>query len=185
MQNNLFQILELRDYDIIIPFVCHMCGNCCMGYSPQIPGNDIPLIAENLSRTEEEIIKAHMETCESEDSENPMNCSFLNNDNQCSIYQLRPECCRLFPLHTDFHATGIDCQGYKEHKHIFDDFFERDKYGALRDSRFHTMKLRKIPSDEWEIIAKKLQNMDISNSLLVRFLQSNDAPSEVSKNFKP
>jgi len=46
-----YRIVELRNYDVLVPFICQKCGSCCRGFAPQIPVGDFPAIAMHLVKT--------------------------------------------------------------------------------------------------------------------------------------
>ena len=101
-QMQMYKIIELRDFDVLLPFVCRKCGSCCHGFAPQIIAEDLPRIGQHIGKPSEEIMKLHKEAYRKKFTDSPINCSFLNNKNQCSIYSMRPEPCQLYPLETDF-----------------------------------------------------------------------------------
>jgi hypothetical protein len=41
-------------------------------------------------------------------------CPFLGNDKNCTIYPVRPDACRAYPLDTDLGRCGIDCPGMRK-----------------------------------------------------------------------
>jgi hypothetical protein len=42
------KVIACREYDIIVPFVCHHCGNCCRKYEPIVELELLPEIARSL-----------------------------------------------------------------------------------------------------------------------------------------
>jgi hypothetical protein len=42
------KVIACREYDIIVPFLCHRCGNCCRKYEPIIELELLPEIARSL-----------------------------------------------------------------------------------------------------------------------------------------
>jgi hypothetical protein len=32
------RVIEFSEYDVVVPFVCHRCGNCCRNFYPGIAG---------------------------------------------------------------------------------------------------------------------------------------------------
>lgn len=80
---------------------CLSCGNCCKTTSPLFTHVDIQRIAKHLKMKEMQFIEKYLE--EDEDDymvlrEAP--CSFLDTDNSCFIYDVRPKACKEYP-HTN------------------------------------------------------------------------------------
>jgi Fe-S-cluster containining protein len=140
-----------------LPFVCRKCGSCCRGFEPQLSVEDLPKIAKHLGKTIEEIKKLHKNAYNKKFSNSPANCIFLNFKNQCLIYSMRPEPCRLYPLYTDFGAADVNCIGHKEFNRIVDAFFARRKYAALRASNNNTKNLRGIPKKKWQATCRTVK----------------------------
>ena len=80
---------------------CLSCANCCKSSPPLISNNDINRISKHLNISTKQFNKLYVLTdVNGEKSFNLVPCRFLNADNTCSIYEIRPEACRRFP-HTD------------------------------------------------------------------------------------
>ena len=80
---------------------CLKCANCCKTTSPIFSDRDISRIAKHL-RTKPSILTEKYLKLD-EDKEYVLKktpCTFLDDDNRCSIYDVRPKACREFP-HTD------------------------------------------------------------------------------------
>ncbi len=80
---------------------CLQCANCCKTTSPIFRDIDIKRISKSLRLKESEFIGNYLRMDEDRDyvlKQAP--CTFLNNDNTCSIYDVRPLACREYP-HTD------------------------------------------------------------------------------------
>jgi Fe-S-cluster containining protein len=80
---------------------CLSCGNCCKTTSPIFRDADIRRISKHLRIKEGKFISDYLRMDEEQDyvlKSSP--CSFLDNDNSCSIYDVRPLACREYP-HTD------------------------------------------------------------------------------------
>lgn len=80
---------------------CLECANCCKTSSPIITNKDIDRIASNLCMKPGDFVVSYLRIDEDEDyvfQKTP--CVFLNEDNTCSIYEVRPKACREYP-HTD------------------------------------------------------------------------------------
>lgn len=80
---------------------CLACANCCKTTSPIFRDVDIKRIAKHLRLKENQFIQRYLKMDEENDyvlQSSP--CSFLDDDNTCSIYEFRPLACREYP-HTD------------------------------------------------------------------------------------
>lgn len=80
---------------------CLDCANCCSTTSPIFRDIDIKRLAKHLKMKENNFISSYLKMDEESDyvlQKSP--CSFLGNDNKCSVYEHRPLACREYP-HTD------------------------------------------------------------------------------------
>lgn len=80
---------------------CLTCANCCKTTSPIFRDVDIKRISKALRVKESKFIEDYLKLDEDSDyvlKQSP--CTFLNEDNKCSIYEIRPLACREYP-HTD------------------------------------------------------------------------------------
>lgn len=99
-------------------FKCQQCGRCCTEIGLPYDHKNIFEIAEHLSLTIEQVINEYYgqvvdngKAWESDDCKRTP-CPFLriNGDMKfCSIYEVRPPGCRLYPFDTDFGRNGVDC----------------------------------------------------------------------------
>lgn len=77
---------------------CLSCAACCKNYSPRFKAPDIKRISRYLRMKESAFIATYLQTDEDGDyvlQTEP--CSFLDSDNKCSIYDVRPSDCMRFP----------------------------------------------------------------------------------------
>jgi Fe-S-cluster containining protein len=77
---------------------CLDCAACCKNYSPRFKTTDIKRISKHLKQKEGEFIENYLKIDEEGDyvlQSKP--CSFLGDDNVCSIYDVRPSDCARFP----------------------------------------------------------------------------------------
>ncbi|GAB4298275.1 MAG: hypothetical protein Kow0068_22200 [Marinilabiliales bacterium] len=80
---------------------CLDCANCCRELGPRITGQDIDKISKHLHITPGNFIEKYLLIDEDNDFVfKSMPCPFLNTDNYCKIYEVRPVACREYP-HTD------------------------------------------------------------------------------------
>jgi len=80
---------------------CLQCGNCCKTTPAIIDRSDVKRIAKFLGIPPKSFIRKYL----LEDIDGGMviqrvPCTFLNSDNTCRIYEVRPKACREYP-HTD------------------------------------------------------------------------------------
>ncbi len=81
---------------------CTRCANCCKTMTVLLDRPDIDRIAGHLGMAAQEFIDTHLEPGENGDlpKMRQQPCPFLGGDNRCTIYEVRPACCREYP-HTD------------------------------------------------------------------------------------
>ena len=80
---------------------CLKCGNCCKTTSPLFTDKDISRIAKYLRIKPSAVVSQYLKI--DEDRFYVLKnapCTFLGDDNYCSIYDARPKACREYP-HTD------------------------------------------------------------------------------------
>ncbi|MBX3239714.1 MAG: YkgJ family cysteine cluster protein [Chitinophagaceae bacterium] len=77
---------------------CLHCAACCKNYSPRFKTPDIKRISKHLKIKEGVFIETYLQLDNEGDyvvKKSP--CPFLENDNRCSIYDVRPSDCHRFP----------------------------------------------------------------------------------------
>lgn len=80
---------------------CLSCANCCKTTSPIFRQVDIDRIAKKFKQSSASFEEMYLRRDEEGDwvlKSSP--CVFLNEDNTCFIYDIRPQACREYP-HTD------------------------------------------------------------------------------------
>jgi Fe-S-cluster containining protein len=80
---------------------CLQCANCCKTTSPIFRDIDIDRIAQHLGMRPADFVDQHLHL--DEDGDYVLNvapCPFLDEENYCQIYEVRPRACREYP-HTD------------------------------------------------------------------------------------
>ena len=80
---------------------CLTCANCCKTTGPLFTDKDIERIAKHFKQKPQQFIDQYLRIDEDNDyvlQEVP--CTFLDTENYCMIYDVRPKACREFP-HTD------------------------------------------------------------------------------------
>ena len=80
---------------------CLSCANCCKTTGPLFTSADIERIAKHLRQKPQQFIEQYLRIDEDNDYVlQSVPCTFLDHDNTCFIYDVRPKACREFP-HTD------------------------------------------------------------------------------------
>ncbi|MEO9892276.1 YkgJ family cysteine cluster protein [Aurantibacter sp.] len=80
---------------------CLDCANCCKTTGPLFTNADIERIAKYLRLKPQRFIATYLRVDEENDYVlQGVPCTFLDHQNYCSIYDVRPKACREFP-HTD------------------------------------------------------------------------------------
>lgn len=83
---------------------CLECAGCCSSIPPMVNKTDSARIARYLGISHTDFEKKYLKNDEDNDTViNQTPCPFLQNDNTCSIYEVRPKACRDYP-HTN-HLT--------------------------------------------------------------------------------
>ena len=98
---NLDYITKLS-HDIVFNEInCLDCANCCKTTGPLYTEKDIERIAKHLRMKPSDFETKYLRIDEDNDKVlQNLPCFFLNEDNTCSIYDVRPKACREYP-HTD------------------------------------------------------------------------------------
>lgn len=77
---------------------CLSCARCCKSYSPRFKMPDIKRIAKSLGMKEVTFITTYLNRDEDGDYVvKTAPCPFLEGDNTCRIYDVRPSDCARFP----------------------------------------------------------------------------------------
>lgn len=77
---------------------CLECANCCKNHSPTFKATDIKRISKYLGLKEPDFIDQYLLLDEENDfvvKRSP--CAFLESDNTCRIYDVRPSDCARYP----------------------------------------------------------------------------------------
>ena len=80
---------------------CLTCANCCKTTGPLFTNKDIERISKHFRMKPSKFIGEYLRIDEDKDHVlQQVPCTFLGEDNYCSIYEVRPKACREYP-HTD------------------------------------------------------------------------------------
>ena len=80
---------------------CLTCANCCKTTGPLFTNIDIERISKHLKLKPQQFIDQYLVVDEDKDFVlQSVPCTFLDNENYCMIYEVRPKACREYP-HTN------------------------------------------------------------------------------------
>jgi Fe-S-cluster containining protein len=80
---------------------CLSCANCCKTTGPLFTLADIERIAKHFKQKPQQFIDQYLRIDEDNDYVlQSVPCTFLDNENYCMFFEVRPKACREFP-HTD------------------------------------------------------------------------------------
>lgn len=80
---------------------CLKCANCCKTTGPLFTLADIERISKHFRQKPQQFIEQYLRIDEDKDYVlKSVPCTFLDAENYCMIYEVRPKACREFP-HTD------------------------------------------------------------------------------------
>lgn len=80
---------------------CLACANCCKTTGPLFTTTDMERIAKHLRLKPSQFVEQYLRVDEDGDYVlQKLPCPFLDTENYCGIYDVRPKACREFP-HTD------------------------------------------------------------------------------------
>ena len=80
---------------------CLKCGACCITISPVFTQKDVARLAKSFKQKPGQFVDDHLKLDEDEDlvlKSSP--CTFLGDDNRCSVYDNLPKACEEYP-HTN------------------------------------------------------------------------------------
>ena len=95
------ELVAKADAEVWKKVDCQSCANCCKTMTPTYSAKDIRRISAHFGMTP----KAFKSKWLQQDTENgdwvnrEVPCQFLQSDNRCGIYEIRPADCAEFPHH--------------------------------------------------------------------------------------
>lgn len=95
------QTMQTLHDEVFSEINCLNCANCCKTTSPIFRDKDIDRIAAHLNMRPGKFVEQYLKLDEEHDyvlQTSP--CPFLDKDNYCKVYEVRPKACREYP-HTD------------------------------------------------------------------------------------
>lgn len=97
-QRKLIKLLPDLHEETFAEIDCLDCANCCKNHSPRFKIPDIKRIAKFLGMKEGDFIQTYLRLDEENDYVNQKQpCQFLQSDNTCEIYDVRPSDCARYP----------------------------------------------------------------------------------------
>lgn len=98
---NLDYVSQETHEEVFEKIDCLQCANCCKTTGPLYTESDIVRISKHLRMKPYDFESKFLRVDEDRDKVlQSLPCFFLNADDTCSIYDVRPKACREFP-HTD------------------------------------------------------------------------------------
>lgn len=98
---NLDYLTEETHQEVFSEINCLQCANCCKTTGPLFTDQDVARISKHLRMKPKDFELKFLRKDEDEDLVlKNLPCWFLGEDNECSIYEVRPKACRQYP-HTD------------------------------------------------------------------------------------
>jgi Fe-S-cluster containining protein len=175
----LFSKIIFKDYDLIIPFVCQKTGKRCKTFMPHISDNDLEEIACYLHKKGEDIHNQYKECSKMKHTATPLPCIFFNKETtECTIYPLRPNCCRLYPF--SFGGGDLNCTGYREHLRLVETMVAGSSDYTIYDSSFHSHEdPRSVPLGKWKKLLRKFTDAKPSASMIQAFIDLNHIPRAI------
>jgi Fe-S-cluster containining protein len=156
------KVIACREYDILVPFVCHRCGNCCRKYEPIVELELLPEIQNRLGADGFSHSAGH-----------PTDCCFLDPLHlRCIIYEIRSTSCRQFPPLDGVGAGAVDCPGYREYRSVLSEFTGSPEH--LRQGRSAAARgQRQIPPDAHRSVLHTLSETRVSSGYREVFEEMN------------
>ncbi len=95
-----YQMQEIHE-SVFERIDCLSCANCCKTTGPLFTNADIERIAKHLKLKPQQFTEQYLKIDEDKDFVlQKLPCVFLDAENYCLIYDVRPKACREYP-HTD------------------------------------------------------------------------------------
>ncbi|MCC7233092.1 MAG: YkgJ family cysteine cluster protein [Bacteroidia bacterium] len=124
---------------------CLDCANCCKLMSPTYNKADIKRISRHLGMSYDEYFKKYLYFDETGDIMNRRTpCQFLQKDNKCSIYPVRPKDCSGYP-----HTQNRDWKLYISGTHI-----QNMEYCPAVMNMVESMYKKIITEGKWNLTVK-------------------------------
>lgn len=114
-------------------FKCEQCGKCCEELGLPYDPDRLKEMADYLRVSVNQLIETYYGKYINNDKQIELDdnkrqpCPFIRSDKDskiCTIYSVRPQGCKLYPLETDFGRGGVDCRAAQI---VFNKLREEDK----------------------------------------------------------
>ena len=94
-------LVAQKDAEVWAQVDCLGCANCCKTMTPTFSRPDILRISKHLGMRPKDFVAKwlHQDPDNGDWVNNNVPCQFLDTDNRCSIYEVRPLDCAEFPHH--------------------------------------------------------------------------------------
>lgn len=100
-------LFEQEHENIFADLDCLSCANCCKTLGPLLKKKDISKIAHFLKIKEGDFAQRYLQIDEDGDYVfQSLPCPFLDSNNYCKIYEVRPQACAAYP-HTNEKNVAI------------------------------------------------------------------------------
>src|SRR5690554_7171782 len=87
---------------------CLTCANCCKTTGPLSTQTDIERIAKHLRMKPQQFANQYLRIDEDKDYVlQNVPCTFLDAENYCLIYDVRPKACREYPHRSEEHTSEL------------------------------------------------------------------------------
>ncbi|HEU18216.1 MAG TPA: YkgJ family cysteine cluster protein [Deltaproteobacteria bacterium] len=171
--DHLFTEICFEHYNVYVPFECRRCGKRCRTYTPRIAEDTLEEIAHYLGKPSYDVRFIYEERYKKRYRSDALPCPFFKGEtNECGIYPLRPECCRLYPF--SFGGGDTNCQAYRRHIRIVSAIKKQDQYRDTYDSSFCPNQRKKpIPGHKWPDILYQFMLMETSYLMILKFIRIN------------
>lgn len=95
-----YQMQDIHD-EVFKRIECLDCANCCKTTGPLFTPQDVERISKYLKIKPQQFFDSYLRVDEDKDTVlKELPCHFLDYENKCMIYDVRPKACREYP-HTD------------------------------------------------------------------------------------
>lgn len=170
---------EKSEWSVNLPFLCTKCGVCCLledfltaGEINAKPQEQPEVLAKTKALFEELGEMWEADKAKYDDYIAHMGCPFLVN-NACSIYEIRPDGCRLFPK-TAFGMQSQDClplvRFRKQRAALNKGRTHKESYHFIGSTKGEeTIKPAKFTEKQYETCIAKLCKAGMTNDELYLF----------------
>ena len=125
-------IPEKLRFGALVP--CRRCGWCCKSCNAGILTEELDAICKHL-KMDEKTFREKYGTEDTKDNPNGVKiitpCPFLDSDNNCSIYQIRPLSCAIYPFSTTL-ITIKPCKKGLEMYRIMEKWYKEHNNGKVK-----------------------------------------------------